>query len=82
MPEQARTRTNSRPGHQESSYASGYSVPCQREIELYRRTYYSLLRSSGDIRVRSLEETHSAANSSLHFGADSLTTDISASRIA
>ena len=27
-------------------------------IELYIRTYYSLLRSSGDIRIRSLEETH------------------------
>jgi hypothetical protein len=48
------------------------------EIELYMRTYYSLLRSTGDIRVRSLEETHSAMNSSLHVGADSSTPDISA----
>ncbi|MGQ9597876.1 MAG: DUF6909 family protein [Anaerolineae bacterium] len=48
------------------------------EIELYRRTYYSLLRSTGDIRVRSLEETHCAMNSSLHVGADDPTPDVSA----
>jgi hypothetical protein len=48
------------------------------EIELYRRTYYSLLRSSSDIRVRSLEETHSAMNSSLHIGADLPGPDVSA----
>ncbi len=48
------------------------------EIELYMRTYYSLLRSTSDIRVRSLEETHSAMNSSLHVGADDPTPDISA----
>ncbi len=39
-------------------------------IELYIRTYYSLLRSSGDIRVRSLEETHEGMRSSLHLGAE------------
>ena len=38
------------------------------EIELYLRTYYSLLRSSGEVEVRSLEETHAAMNSSLHPG--------------
>ena len=48
------------------------------EIELYMRTYYSLLRSTGDIRVRSLEETHSAMDSSLHFGADDPGPDVSA----
>ena len=48
------------------------------EIDLYMRTYYSLLRSSGDIRVRSLEETHCAMDSSLHIGADKPEPDISA----
>ncbi len=48
------------------------------EIELYMRTYYSLLRSTSDIRVRSLVETHCAMNSSLHIGADDPTPDISA----
>ncbi len=48
------------------------------EIELYMRTYYSLLRSTSDIRVRSLEETHCAMNSSLHVGADDAVPDVSA----
>ena len=39
------------------------------EIDLYIRTYYSLLRSSGDVRVRSFEEAHLFSNSSLHAGA-------------
>lgn len=48
------------------------------EIELYIRTYYSLLRSSAPIRIRSLEETHGAMNSSLHQLADSPEIDMSA----
>jgi hypothetical protein len=47
-------------------------------IELYIRTYYSLLRSSGDIRIRSLEETHEGTKSSLHLGAESPDFDVSA----
>lgn len=48
------------------------------EIELYIRTYYSLLRSSGPVRVRSLEETHAAMNSSLHQQAEGDELDVSA----
>ncbi|MEX1018165.1 MAG: hypothetical protein WDZ49_00825 [Litorilinea sp.] len=48
------------------------------EIELYIRTYYSLLRSSGPVRVRSLEDTHVAMNSSLHQQAASPHLDVSA----
>ena len=48
------------------------------EIELYIRTYYSLLRSSEPIRVRSLEETHAAMNSNLHQQADHPEIDVSA----
>ncbi len=44
-------------------------VAHNEEIELYIRTYYSLLRSSGPIRIRSLEETHAAMNSNLHHAA-------------
>ncbi len=47
-------------------------------IELYIRTYYSLLRSSGDVRIRSLEETHEGMNSSLHLGAETETFDAGA----
>jgi hypothetical protein len=48
------------------------------EIDLYIRTYYSLLRSSAPIRVRSLEETHAAMNSSLHQQAEGEEIDVSA----
>jgi hypothetical protein len=48
------------------------------EIDLYIRTYYSLLRSSGDIRIRSLEETHEGTKSSLHLWAESSEFDVSA----
>lgn len=48
------------------------------EIELYIRTYYSLLRSSGDVRVRAFEEAHTYADSSLHAGARDAGVDIAA----
>ncbi len=48
------------------------------EIELYIRTYYSLLRSTGEILVRSLEETHAGMNASIHPGADEPEIDVSA----
>ncbi|MDF1500373.1 MAG: hypothetical protein P1P76_07890 [Anaerolineales bacterium] len=48
------------------------------EIELYIRTYYSLLRSTTDVSVRSLEEVHANMGSSLHLAARALTPDISA----
>ncbi len=48
------------------------------EIELYIRTYYSLLRSTTDVRIRTMEEIHSSMNSSLHPLARSEQPDISA----
>ncbi|MBO0768970.1 MAG: hypothetical protein J2O48_09840 [Solirubrobacterales bacterium] len=36
------------------------------EVELYQRTYTTLLRSSGEMRLRVLEQTHRAMGSSLH----------------
>ena len=36
------------------------------EVELYQRTYYSLLRSSSDVQIRSLEEAHAGMKSVLH----------------
>src|SRR5919112_6828837 len=36
------------------------------EVELYHRTYTTLLRSSGETRLRVLEPSHAAMNSSLH----------------
>jgi hypothetical protein len=48
------------------------------EIDLYVQTYTSLLRSTGDVRVRAFEEAHAFSRSSLHEGALSLTPDVSA----
>jgi hypothetical protein len=48
------------------------------EIELYMRTYYSLLRSTHTIQIETLVETHMAMESSLHVMAPSLKPDVSA----
>ena len=48
------------------------------EIDLYIRTYYSLLRSSGDVRVRAFEEAHLYSRSSLHLGAEEADPDLAA----
>ncbi len=48
------------------------------EIELYMRTYYSLLRSSDVIQIETLVESHAAMESSLHVGARSAAPDVAA----
>ena len=48
------------------------------EIDLYVRTYSSLLRSSGRVRVRAFEEAHAYCNSSLHPRALAAEPDVSA----
>ena len=53
-------------------------VALSDEIDRYVRTYYSLLRSSGEVRVRAFEEAHAYSGSSLHIGALSPIPDVSA----
>jgi hypothetical protein len=48
------------------------------EVELYQRTYYSLLRSTANVNIRSLEEVHTGMNSLLHPGAREPKPDMSA----
>jgi len=48
------------------------------EIELYIRTYYSLLRSSGEVSIDSLVETHEGMDSLLHTNAAGPEVDASA----
>jgi hypothetical protein len=48
------------------------------EVELYQRTYYSLLRSSSDVQIRSLEEAHAGMKSLLHPDARESGPDMSA----
>jgi hypothetical protein len=48
------------------------------EVELYQRTYTTLLRSSGETALRVLESSHRAMGSSLHPLADSEEPDLGA----
>jgi len=48
------------------------------EIELYVRTYYSLLRSSEEVQIKSLVEAHAAMESLLHAQARAAVPDMSA----
>ncbi len=60
-------------------HASGNgAVPGKREVDLYVRTYETLLESSGAVGVASLEPAHLNAHSSLHAGAAEPAPDMSA----
>src|SRR5256885_10186821 len=48
------------------------------EVELYHRTYTTLLRSSGETLLRVLEPSHAAMNSSLHALAGAQEPDLGA----
>ncbi len=48
------------------------------EVELYLRTYYSLLRSTATVQIRTLEEAHAGMGSLLHLGARQSRPDMSA----
>ncbi|MCB8969036.1 MAG: hypothetical protein R3E31_24785 [Chloroflexota bacterium] len=48
------------------------------EIKLYLRTYYSLLRSTREVQIKTLIEAHKRINSALHLHADKPKLDIAA----
>ncbi len=52
--------------------------PGKREVDLYVRTYTTLLESSGAIGVSSLEPAHLTASPSLHAGAEEVAPDMNA----
>src|SRR5215218_11218451 len=52
--------------------------PGKREVDLYVRTYNTLLQSSGAIGVSSLEPAHLTAAPSLHAGATEAAPDMNA----
>jgi len=56
----------------------GAEGPGKREVDLYVRTYTTLLESSGAIGVSSLEPAHLNAAPSLHAGAEEAAPDMSA----
>jgi hypothetical protein len=57
---------------------SDTGVRVSDEVELYQRTYVTLLRSSGETRLRVLEPSHRAMGSSLHSLAGSEELDLGA----
>src|SRR5918912_1312327 len=57
---------------------TGSSDSVDDTVELYQRTYSTLLRSSGETRLRVLEPSHRAMGSSLHPLADSDELDLGA----
>ena len=48
------------------------------EINLYLRTYYSLLRSSREVQIKTLIEAHKRMHSALHVAADEPQPDMAA----
>jgi hypothetical protein len=48
------------------------------EVELYLRTYYSLLRSTAEVHIRTLEEVHAGMRSLLHPSARESVPDMAA----
>ncbi|MGC4192641.1 MAG: hypothetical protein QM589_15980 [Thermomicrobiales bacterium] len=56
----------------------GEPLTGKREVELYVRTYMTLLQSSGAIAVSSLEPAHLTSGSSLHAGAEETESDLNA----
>ena len=48
------------------------------EINLYLRTYYSLLRSTREVQIKTLIEAHTRMNSALHVAADEPQPDMAA----
>jgi hypothetical protein len=56
------------------------TVPSQlsEEIELYVRTYFSLLRSTREVQLKTLIEAHTSMNSALHVDAEETYPDFAA----
>ena len=57
---------------------TGAAAPVKDDVELYVRTYTTILRSSGEVRLRAFEAAHKRVGSSLHAVADGETPDAGA----
>ncbi len=66
------------PAIQPGSGAALDDTSLAEAVEVYRRTYTTVLRSSGETRLRVLEASHKAMHSSLHALADSPQPDLGA----
>ena len=59
-------------------YGEKYHAAGKRDVELYIRTYNTLLRSSGEVSLKALVQAHYNIDSSLHPDARSYNPDMSA----
>src|SRR5436309_15196509 len=50
----------------------------KQDVELYIRTYTTMLRSSGEVKIKALEQAHFNADSALHVNARDRTPDMPA----
>ncbi len=66
------------PAMQPATAAAIDGASLAEAVEVYRRTYTTVLRSSGETRLRVLEASHKAMHSSLHTLAESPTPDLGA----
>lgn len=73
-----RTICNLHPGGYNNNMERTVPTTATEEIELYLRTIYSLLRSTTEVHIRTLEEVHAATSSLLHPDARQQSPDISA----
>jgi hypothetical protein len=60
------------------SVREGQYPPGKQDVELYIRTYNTLLRSSGDVKLKTLVQAHCAMQASLHADAMKRNPDMSA----
>jgi hypothetical protein len=67
-----------RPGGARAPLGAAVGAPTGDTVELYHRTYTTLLRSTGEMRLRVFEASHRAMGSSLHPLADSPEPDLGA----
>ena len=79
-PVSARSRMSDagRPGAARAPLAAAVGAPTGDAVELYHRTYTTLLRSTGEMSLRVFEASHRAMGSSLHPLADSPEPDLGA----
>ncbi|HUS15387.1 MAG TPA: hypothetical protein VM536_10270 [Chloroflexia bacterium] len=64
--------------HQHLQFHADQHMAGKQDVELYIRTYNTMLRSSGEIKVKALVPAHISADSSLHVNAAGPEPDVSA----
>src|SRR5947209_4834396 len=64
--------------HEGEAGRSDIHPASKQDVELYIRTYTTMLRSSGEVKIKALEQAHLNADSALHVNARDRAPDMSA----